>query len=74
MRFSSQQPSEEAKFCDSCFAERHQKARGYSSTVFEPRPKLGVKPRLMYHPNRPASMIKQATAYDVGEDVALFYF
>lgn len=61
-RFSSQQTSEEAKLCDSCFAERHQKARGYSSTVFEPKSKLGVKLRLMYHPNRLALMMEQATA------------
>lgn len=60
MRFSSEQPSEEAKLCDSCFTERHQKSRGYSFTPFEPRPKLGVKPRLMYHANRLALMMEQA--------------
>lgn len=62
MRFSSQQPSEEPKLSDSCFAERHQKARGYFSTVFEPRPKLSVKPRLVYLSNKLASTVEQATA------------
>lgn len=48
MHFSSQLPSEKTKFCDSCFAKRHQKARGYSSTAFEARLKLGVKPKTFY--------------------------